>query len=67
MKTHFLEQPPAEILQRKDVTTPATNKTPEDEGGQNCQAKKDETGVYETILQCVHRFRGLNGRNRFAH
>ena len=40
MKTHFLEQPAAEILQRENVTTPATNKTPEDERRQNCQAKK---------------------------
>ncbi len=31
MKVHFLEQPSAEILQRKNVTTPATNKTSEDE------------------------------------
>src|SRR5262249_20518842 len=42
MKTHFLKQPAAEILQRKYVTTPATDKTPEDESRQNCQGKKDE-------------------------
>jgi len=67
MKTHFLEQPPAEILQRKNVTTPATNKTPEDERRQNCQAKKDEARIHESLLQGVHRFRWLDGRNRFAH
>src|SRR6266480_4349413 len=67
MKTNFLEQPAAQILQRKYVTTPATNKTPEDERGQNCQAKKDEARVHEPVLQRVHRFRGLDGRNRSAH
>jgi len=66
-KANFLEQPSAEILQRKDVTTPTTNKTPEDERGQNRQAKKYETSVHEAILQGVHGFRGLDGRNRFAH
>src|SRR4029453_7422741 len=54
MKAHFLEQPPAEILQRKNVTTPATNKTPEDERRQNCQGKKDEARVHEPLLQRVH-------------
>ena len=67
MKTHFLEQPAAEILQRENVTTPATNKTPEDERRQNCQAKKDEARVHEPVLQRVHRLRRLDGRNRFAH
>ena len=67
MKAHFLKQPPAEILQRKNVTTPATNKTPEDQGRQNCQRKKDEARVDESPLQRVHRLRGLDGRNRFAH
>jgi len=45
MKTHFLEQPAAEIPATQYVTTPATNKTPEDERRQNCQAKKDEARV----------------------
>jgi len=67
MKTHFLEQPSAEILQRKYVTTPAANKTSEDERRQNCQAKKDKARVHEPVLQGVHRFRWLNGRNRSAH
>src|SRR6476660_5788029 len=67
MKTHFLKQPAAEILQSKNVTTPATNKTPENERRQNCQAKKDEARVNEPVLQRVHRFRGLDGRNRSAH
>ena len=67
MKVHFLEKPSAEILQRKNVTTPATNKTPEDERRQNCQAKKDEARIHESLLQGVHRFRWLDGRNRFAH
>src|SRR6478752_9536684 len=67
MKTHFLEQPAAEILQRKYVTTPATNKTPENKRRQNCEAKKDEARVHEPVLQGVHRFRGLDGRNRSAH
>src|SRR5580765_1626462 len=67
IKTHFLEQPAAEILQRKYVTTPSTNKTPQDERGQNCQAKKDEARVHEPVLQRVHRFRGLDGRNRSTH
>ena len=67
MKAHFLEQPPAEILQSKNVTTPATNKTPEDERRQNCQGKKDEARVHEPLLQRVHRFRGLDRRNRSAH
>ena len=67
MKTHFFEQPPAEILQRKYVATPATNKPSKDKGRQDCQAKEDEAGIYKAILQGVHRFRGLDGRNRFAH
>ena len=67
MKAHFFEQPPAEILQRKYMTTPATNKTPEDERRQNCQAKKDEARVNEPVLQRVHRLRRLDGRNRSAH
>ena len=67
MKTHFLKQPAAEILQSENVTTPATNKTPENERRQNCQAKKDEARVHKPILQRVHRFRGLDGRNRSAH
>ena len=60
MKAHFLEQPSAEILQRKYVTTPATNKTSKDERRQNCQAKEDEARVHEAVLQRVHRFRRLN-------
>ena len=67
LKTHFLEQPAAEILQPKYVTTPTTNKTPEDERRQNCQAKKDEPRIHEPVLERVHRFRGLDGRNRSAH
>ena len=67
MKTHFLEQPAAEILQRKYVTTPATNKTSENERRQNCQAKEDEAGVHEAVLQGVHRFRRLDRRNRSGH
>src|SRR6266508_2155493 len=67
MKTHFLEQPAAEILQCKYVTTPPTNKTSEDERRQNCQAKKDEARVHKPVLQRVHRFRGLDRRNRLAH
>ena len=67
MKTHFLEQPAAEILQRKYVTTPATDEAPENERRQNCERKKDEASVYETILQRVHGFRGFDGRNRSAH
>src|SRR6476619_8322552 len=67
MKTHFLEQPAAKILQSENVTTPATNETPEDERRQNCQAKKDEARVHEPVLQRLHRFRGLDGRNRSAH
>jgi hypothetical protein len=67
MKTHFLEQPAAEILQCEYVTTPATNKTSEDECRQNCQAKKDETCVHEPVLERVHRFRRLDGRDRLAH
>ena len=67
MKIHFLEQPAAEILQSENVTTPATNKTPQDERGQDCQAKKDEASVHEPVLQRVHRFRGLDGRNRSSH
>jgi hypothetical protein len=65
-KTHFLEQPAAEILQSENVTTPATNKTPEDERCQNCQTKKDEARIHEPVLQRVHGFRGLDGRNRSA-
>ena len=67
MKTHFLEQPAAQILQRKYVTTPATNETTEDQCRQNCQAKKDEARIHEPLLQRVHRFRGLDGRNRSTH
>jgi hypothetical protein len=64
MKTHFLQQPAAEILQSENVTTPATHKTAEDERRQNCQTKKDEPGVHEPVLQRVHGFRWLDGRNR---
>jgi hypothetical protein len=64
MKTHFLQQPTAEILQSENVTTPATHETSEDERSQNCQAKKDEARVHEPVLQRVHRFRWLDGRNR---
>ena len=67
MKIHFLEQPAAEILQSENVATPSTNKTPEDERRQNCQAKKDEARIHEPVLQRVHRFRGLDGRDRLAH
>ena len=67
MKTHFFEQPAAEVLQSEYVATPATNKTPKDERRQNCQAKKDEARIHEPVLQRVHRFGGLDGRNRFAH
>ena len=67
MKTHFFEQPPAEIMQRKYVATPATNKPSKDKRRQDCQANEDEAGIYKAILQGVHRFRGLDGRNRFAH
>src|SRR4029077_8308945 len=45
----FLEQPSAEILQRQNVTTPAANKTSEDERRQNCQAKKDKARVHEPV------------------
>ena len=67
MKVHFLEQPPAEILQRKYVATPATNKPSKDKRRQDCQAKKNEAGIHEPVLQRVHRFRGLDGGNRCAH
>jgi hypothetical protein len=46
------------------VTTPSTHKTAEDERRQNCQAKKDEAGVHEPVLQRVHGFGWLDGRNR---
>src|SRR6516162_5020063 len=61
MKTHFFEKPPAEILQRKYVATPATNKPSKDKRRQDCQAKEDEAGIYKAILQGVHRFRWLDG------
>ena len=67
MKVHFLEQPATEILQREYVTTPPTNETTENERRQNCQAKKDEARVHEPVLERVHRFRGLDGRDRLPH
>ena len=67
MKVHFLEQPPAKILQGEDVATPATNKPSKDKRRQDCQAKEDEARIYEPVLQRVHRFRGLDGGNRSAH
>ena len=48
------------------MTTPATNETSEDQRRDNCQAKKDEAGVHESVLQRVHRLRGLDRRNRFT-
>src|SRR5262245_31266087 len=60
MKPHFLEQPAAEILQGENVTTPATNKTPEDQRRYDCQGKKDEARVDESLLQRVHRLRGFD-------
>src|SRR4030095_12547402 len=53
MSTLFLKQPAAEILQRKYVATPATNKPSKDKGRQDCQAKEDEAGIYKAILQGV--------------
>src|SRR5207253_10733279 len=54
METHFLEQPSTEILQRENVTTPATNETPEDQRRYNCQTKKDEARVDESLLNvCI--------------
>jgi len=49
------------------VTSPATNKTPEDQRRKNCHRKKDEARVDETLLQRVHRLGWFDGRNRFAH
>ncbi|PYJ11353.1 MAG: hypothetical protein DME93_09960 [Verrucomicrobia bacterium] len=34
-ETNFLQHPPAEILQSENVTTPAADKTPEDQRRQN--------------------------------
>ena len=49
------------------MTAPAANETPENEGCQNCQSKKNETGINEPLLQGVHGFGRLDRRNRFAH
>ena len=67
VEANFLQQPPAEILQRENVTAPAAHKTPEDQRRQNRQTKKDESRVDESALNCLHRLRRLDGRNRFAH
>ena len=49
------------------MTTPATDKASEDQRRQNCEGKKDETRIDESLLQRVHRLRRLDGRNRLAH
>ena len=49
------------------MTTPAAHKTPEDQRRQNCQTKKDKARIDEAALQRLHRLRGLDGRNGFAH
>jgi len=48
------------------VTTPATNKTSEDQRCQNRQTEKDEARVHKSILQRVHRFRWLDRRHGSA-
>ena len=49
------------------MTAPAADKTSENQRRQNRQRKKDEPRVDCSLLQRVHTFRGLDGRNRFAH
>ena len=51
---HFLQKPCAKILQREDVTTPAANKTAEDQRRQDRQSEKDESRVKRSSLQRVH-------------
>jgi hypothetical protein len=49
------------------VTSPAANVSPETQRRQDRQGKKDETFIDEPLLQRVHGFRRLDGRNRLAH
>src|SRR5262249_5667564 len=53
-QTHFFQQPSAEILQREDMTAPAADISPEDQGRQDRQGEKDESRVNEPLLQSVH-------------
>jgi len=66
MKPHLLQQPSAEILQRENVTAPAADVSPEDQSGQDCQSKKDESCVDEPVLERVHGLRGFDRRNCLA-
>ena len=66
-EAHFLEQPAAEVLQRENVTAPAANVSPENQRRQDRQSKKDEACIEEPLLQRVHNFRRLDGRNRLAN
>jgi len=67
MKPHLFQQPAAEILQSENVTAPAANVSPENQRRQDRQTKKDEACIDEPLLQRVHGFRRLDGRNRLAH
>src|SRR5262249_47894673 len=66
-QTHFFQQPSAEILQREDMTAPAADISPEDQGRQDRQGEKDESRVNEPLLQSVHGLRRLDRRNCLAH
>src|SRR6059058_1714847 len=67
MKPYFLQQPATQILQSENVTAPPTYKPSQDQRRQNCQREENKPRVNESLLQGVHRFRRLNGRNRLAH
>ena len=49
------------------MTAPAADVSPEDQRRQDRQREKDESCVDESLLQRVHGFRRLDGRNRLAH
>jgi len=49
------------------VTTPAADVSPEDQGRQDRQRKKDESRVNEPLLQRVHGLRRFDRRNCPAH
>ena len=49
------------------MTAPAANVSPKNQCRQDRQSKKDEACIDEPVLQRVHGFRRLDGRNRLAH
>ena len=48
------------------MTSPAADKTPKNQRGQDRQSKKDKPSINESLLEGVHGFGGLNRGNCFA-